>query len=600
MSQTYPEQNFLLVSTDPAHSLVDSLEKNKLPQNLTALEFDAQASLATFKAENRQQLAEIANRGTFLDDEDINQFLDLSLPGMDELMAFLQISEWIRQECYHCIIMDTAPTGHTLRLLSMPELIRPWLAALDVLLGKHRYMKNLFAGHYEPDDVDNFLLDLSASVCRLDELLQDEARALFVPVLLAESFSVKETARLLNALNKMNIKIHDVVVNKLYPVNNCPVCQQERYRQQVELDGLKTLQKNHNVWGLPLNAEEIKGTAALAALWGTVEPVCFESPVPVANKAKTLTPLVEPLRGLPLPQQKLLLFAGKGGVGKTTLACATAARLAKAGNKVLLFSTDPAHSLADCLDSPVGGQPTKVSVGLDAMEIDGEAEFAELKEHYAAELEALLDQSGSTLDFAFDREVLDRMLDLSPPGLDEVMALLTGIEFLFADQYDILVLDAAPTGHLIRLLEMPELVNDWLRVFFKLFLKYNTVLKLPKISAQMVQMSKEIKRLRRLLQNTEQSSLCAVTILTEMAAAETEDLVVTCQNMGVSVPVLFCNMVTPANDCPFCAKLCNQEYRVKKGFDSTFAAMTQVSVFRQQEPKGIDRLTALGDELYQV
>ncbi|MBU4143098.1 ArsA family ATPase, partial [Patescibacteria group bacterium] len=129
----HSERSLLLISTDPAHSLRDSFSGAKPPPNLKVLELDAQAYLHDFQEKNRQRLMEIASRGTFLDEEDINRFMELSLPGMDELMAFLEISRWVKEGAYDGIIMDTAPTGHTLRLMEMPDMIRKWLEALDAL-----------------------------------------------------------------------------------------------------------------------------------------------------------------------------------------------------------------------------------------------------------------------------------------------------------------------------------------------------------------------------------------------------------------------------------------------------------------------------------
>lgn len=599
LSHTHPELSFLLVSTDPAHSLADSLADSALPGNLTALEFDAAASLAAFKSKNRGKLSVIADRGTFLDNDDINRFLDLSLPGLDELMAFLEISDWVKENRYDCIVMDTAPTGHTLRLLSMPQLIRPWLSALDSLLGKHRYMKKVFSGTYEPDDIDAFLLDFSDSVTTLETLLQNKDRALFVPVMLAEAFSIKETARLLVELKKLKIHVRDVIVNKLYPENDCPVCGQERNRQNHELANLNKNLTRYHIWSQPLQPSETMGAKALGIFWDPVER--FDK-VTAGKKDRAILeyPHVDPIRSLPLPVQKILIFAGKGGVGKTTLACATAVHIAKgtAAKKVLLFSTDPAHSLEDCLASRVESSPAELIPGLDAMEIDGQKEFIALKKQYASDLEKLLGRETSSLDFTFDRDVMNRILDLSPPGLDEVMALLKATDFLFAEHYDVLVLDAAPTGHLIRLLEMPELVADWLRVFFELFLKYKNIFKLPRIAKRMTQMSKDIKRLRALLQDPEQASLYCVTILTQMAAAETGDLVEDCRKLGITVPVLFCNMATPENDCPFCAAIRKQEQEVKKQLVKTLPGVNQVVVYRQEEPTGIERLAELGSAMY--
>jgi len=207
LARTRPTDTFLLVSTDPAHSLADSLGDFQPPANLTVLEFSAQECLEAFKAKHRNKLREIAARGTFLDDEDIRRFLDLSLPGLDELMALLEISRWAEAGDYATIIVDTAPTGHTLRLLMMPELIRHWLKALDALLAKHRFMKARFSRSNQPDELDRFLLDWSASVQGMEKLLRDRERCRFVPVMLAEEVVLRETLALLRQLREMHMPV---------------------------------------------------------------------------------------------------------------------------------------------------------------------------------------------------------------------------------------------------------------------------------------------------------------------------------------------------------------------------------------------------------
>ena len=144
LAKDSPQAQFLLVSTDPAHSLADSLAGALPPPNLQINELDAQECLKVFKRKHGWKLAAIASRGTFLDEEDINKFLDLSLPGLDELMALLEISRWVQADTFRCIIVDTAPSGHTLRLLAMPALIRQWSHAMNALLGKYRHMKALY------------------------------------------------------------------------------------------------------------------------------------------------------------------------------------------------------------------------------------------------------------------------------------------------------------------------------------------------------------------------------------------------------------------------------------------------------------------------
>ena len=599
---------FLLVSTDPAHSLADSLAGSLPPSNLKILELDARKCLAAFKEKHSEKLREIASRGTFLDDEDIQQFMDLSLPGLDELMAFLEISRWVKERRYDCIVVDTAPTGHTLQLLAMPDLIREWLAALDVMLAKRRYMAKLYSGVYRRDDLDRFLEELARSVGQMKDLLRNPERCCFVPVMLAEAMSLSETADLLGELERQEIPVGGIVVNRLYPDNTCRVCAGERARQERELRQAFREFLRYPLWGAPLYPEEVRGLQALEAFWERVRPLesRVKSQESRVESQESRVERQEPwitVRGsveLPSPETRLLLFAGKGGVGKTTLACATALRLAEeaGGREVFLFSTDPAHSLADCMDRPIGPRPTRLAHGLTAMEIDAQAEFRTLKTQYMEEVGQFWGSFLPNLDLTFDREVMERLMDLSPPGLAEVMALNRAMAFLEQDHYDLFVLDSAPTGHLIRLLELPEIMDGWLKVFFGVFLKYRQVFRLPKLSQRLVQMSKDLKRLRALLCDPARTALYAVTIPAEMAFQETRDLLDACKWMGVHVPALFVNLVTLMGDCRLCAALYQRESKLLWKLKEAFPNKQQVLIYRQVEPRGLDGLSRLGARLY--
>lgn len=600
LARYYPKESFLLVSTDPAHSLADCLADSHPPDNLKILELDAQECLVAFKKNHEEKFRELASRGTFFDDEDINRLLDLSLPGLDEIMAFFEISGWIEEERYKCIVVDTAPTGHTLRLLGMPELIQKWLGAMDALLAKHRYMKKLFKGTYQPDELDAFLLDLSGSTQRMETLLRDHARCRFVPVMIAERLSIRETETLLKELHRAKIHVIDIVINGLFPDSTCKVCSDKHNRQLLELQQFFEQFTEYSLWGVPMYPEEVRGLEPLTMFWE--DAVAFDSIPSPPQEHFFRGPRVEFPVNPPLPDVKFLLFAGKGGVGKTTMACATAVKLARDFRddmKILLFSTDPAHSLSVCLDVQIGSKPTRIAAGLMAMEINAQAEFDTLKKQYAEELEGFLGNISHNLDLTFDRDVMERVMDLSPPGLDEVMALTLAMEFLAQDKYDVFIFDTAPTGHLIRLLETPELIDQWLKLFFDLFLKYKRVFRLPNIAKRLIIMSKELKRLRSLLRDHDRSILYAVTILTEMAFEETNDLVAACeQRLGIHVPVLFLNLATPVSKCPLCLSLYNRESQVRKKYQQAYPKKHQTLVYRQSEPRGLDRLEELGKALF--
>lgn len=596
-----PQLSFLLVSTDPAHSLADSLADLVPPGNLRVLELNPQEYLADFKHKHGDKLREIASRGTFLDDAEINRFLDLSLPGLDELMAFLEISAWVEKRAYDCIIVDTAPSGHTLRLLAMPQFLRKWVTMLETLLAKHRYMKWAFARSRKRDDLDTFLDGLTSSVGRMEAVLEDSGRSSFVPVMLAEAMSLRETVAIVTEADRLKLPIHDIIINKLYPDSPCPVCRQEYYLQSCELTDLfrNTFLTRFALWGIPLHAEEVRGAIALQSFWKEARQI--REPPPAVPQPK-LSPEIQVTAGIPSPPPgtTLLIFAGKGGVGKTTLACATALHLAKRSSdrRVLLVSTGPSHSLSSCLDMPIDSQPQYVLPGVTAIEIDSEAEFAALKRQYAGDIETFLETLSSNFDLAFDGEVLERMLDLSPPGLDEVMGLTRVMALLASGEFDLLVLDSAATGHLIRLLELPEIIDQWLKAFFDLFLKYQPIFRLTGFSQELVSLSKNLKKLRQLLNDPVQCALYAVSIPTEMAFEETRDLLAACGRLGINVPGIFLNLVTPPSDCFLCSAMNRRESPIYKKLRQNFHGSISV-IYRRGEVRGLHGLEQMGEALYQ-
>jgi arsenite-transporting ATPase len=611
LARQHPTQSFLLVSTDPAHSLVDCFSGSTSLQNLTLCEIDPQQSLLRFKQRNQQHLRTIALRGTFLDQSDVDQLVDLSIPGLDELMALLEIENWVKQDRYACIVVDTAPAGHTLRLLDLPALMLRWIDALDAMLAKYRYMVQLYRGAYHKDAVDTYLDDTLSDLSNLWTLLRSPEQCRFVPVMLAEALSIHVSAVMLSELERLGLPIREVVVNRLLgPQAHCPHCAEQGVRQTLAIDALTRMFSKYVFWGVPLFLDEVLGTERLSTFWEQVLPLthvlhdagiattggetqCASEPAVASNPAP-----------LPSASIKLILFAGKGGVGKTTLACASALRLAdeRGGKEILLFSIDPAHSLGACLGCKIGPQETRVAPRLSVIELNAQAEYDALKKMYADELRGVFDrdESQSGIDLAFDRDVIERMLDVAPPGLDEMLALTRIVDLMDRNRYDLFVLDTAPTGHLIRFLEMPDLIEQWLKAFFSLFLKYRAIFWLPSIVEMMTKLSLKMKKFKRMLTDARQSMLITVTIPTEMAFSETGDLLAACDRLGVAIPILFVNMVTPPSSCPTCAALHRGQQTVLDRYQRACAGRHLGLVFRQPEPHGLARLRALGGALYQA
>jgi arsenite-transporting ATPase len=161
------------------------------------------------------------------------------------------------------------------------------------------------------------------------------------------------------------------------------------------------------------------------------------------------------------PQSALprtILYTGKGGVGKTSVAAATARRCAVAGLRTVVLSTDPAHSLSDSLEVPLGEEPTPVSEGLWGQEVQAQREMERNWGAVQSWLGKLLADRG-VMDIAAEELTV-------PPGMDELFSLLQIKRHREAGQFDAIVVDCAPTGETLRLLSFPDIARWWLEKVF--------------------------------------------------------------------------------------------------------------------------------------
>ena len=155
---------------------------------------------------------------------------------------------------------------------------------------------------------------------------------------------------------------------------------------------------------------------------------------------------------------RVILFTGKGGVGKTTVAAATAVRAARSGKRTLVMSTDPAHSLGDSFEMEIGSWPTLISENLWAQQIDAqerlEGNWREIQDYFIQ----LMNWAGTETIQAEELTVI--------PGLDEIFRLIDVRTHVESGDYDMLVVDCAPTAETLRLLSLPEIMNWYIeRVF---------------------------------------------------------------------------------------------------------------------------------------
>lgn len=302
---------------------------------------------------------------------------------------------------------------------------------------------------------------------------------------------------------------------------------------------------------------------------------------------------------------RVLLLTGKGGVGKTTVAAATAVRAARAGHRVLVTSTDPAHSLADAFATPLGDRPTAVTDGVRAQQIDAQSR---LEDRWGVVRDFLV----HVLSAGGIGEVQAEELVLLP-GLDELFALLDLRASVAAGEYDLVVVDCAPTAATLRLLALPDVVRWYAdRVLGPGRGLARAVAPVARAVAGAVPVPDEdvldaIDELRadlaaaqELLQDRRRTSMRLVTAPERLALAETERLATSLSLFGYAVDAVVVNRVLPDEVAdPFLVRWRQRhETHLAEARDSFAPTPVLVSHLAADEPVGVDALAVVGQACY--
>ncbi|MFL6192961.1 MAG: ArsA family ATPase [Thermoanaerobaculia bacterium] len=595
----------LAVTTDPAPSLGDAFraalsgEPTRIRTRkgeLLAVELSALPALDRWTAEHRNPLREIAARGTYLDEDDVERFLALHLPGADELIAWLEIARLARETACDELVVDAAPTAHTLRLLAMPEALRRFAGVLDRLQERHRWMAERFGGVWRPDASDAFLAGLENQARGIEEHLRDPDRTAIFWVMLPEILSLEETRDALAVLDEAGLPVREVIVNRVLPEDDeeCPLCRERRRSEAEAIGRIGAELGGRRIKYVFQEEKEPRGKEALRRIGRAL--ASKPSPLPLSQRERGSQKAASPpgragLEAVAPPTLRLLLFGGKGGVGKTTCAAAVALSLAerRPDARILLLSTDPAHSVADALQAPLGDDERSVVPrlpNLRARELDAGRAFAAWRDRWS---ERVGEAAGT---FTTDSAGVQELLDLTPPGVDELLALSTLLDAVSGD-YDLVVVDTAPTGHALRLLEMPELALAWDHYLLSLLLKYREAVGLGDLASELVELSRSLKRLQELLRDPARTRFVAVTRAAELPRRETVRLLESLARLGIAVPAVVVNAVPPAG-CPRCGPSGREEAailrkRLVRAGLGRYAMMRAPAEY--PPPRGVERLS---------
>lgn len=317
---------------------------------------------------------------------------------------------------------------------------------------------------------------------------------------------------------------------------------------------------------------------------------------------------------------RLLLFGGKGGVGKTTTSTATAVWLADAGLKVLLVSSDPAHSTSDSLDAKLGPVPVEVEgvPGLFGLEMDPEAKLSNLLPKVGEAVNNMgsggmggLGGLGMMLDPSAKDEFEDvksdiKTADMILPGLDEALAFDELLRHMENPTWDVVVFDTAPTGHTLRFLSLPELIESWSGRLLRLMRVSGGIRSMLFGRKESDAMKDELERfrrrvlhVRRVLSDPATSSFTLVTIPERMGINETVRAHESLVEYNLPIGGCLVNRITPEFDHPFLQKRRLQELeRIEELGDQLGGVNVGRLELADSEIVGIEALRSVGRLLY--
>jgi arsenite-transporting ATPase len=518
----------ILFTTDPASNLSDILHGELRTESV-----DSAALYQRFLDRNLESFLELGDRGTYLDKDELRRFFELSLPGVDELMAWMRIGELVEENPEATIVVDTAPTGHTLRMLSSADHFRQFAEALDSMQAKHRGMVRQFTRRDVRDAMDVFIDQFEADASRRRDLLTNPAHAAFVPVTLSEQWVVEQTERLIRDVRADGIDVPFVILNRAVVDDDCDRSRDDAARKRLApvVDAPRAC--------APLD------TADTISEW-----TAWERGRPARLGRKTAGKM--PALPASLQLARLTFLAGKGGVGKTTSAASIALQLAAQhpDKNYTVISVDPAHTLRDVFTNET---PPK---NLTVETIDTRAKWRRFRDNLGEEIDraiGAITPGGMTV--AYDADAMKKLVEIAPPGADELFAITRLADLIADDSQSAIIVDTAPTGHFLRLIDLPATAGEWVREFMRILLRYRELIPAGSLGEELIRASKALHALEEAMRS-DSTRVIVVTRPERIVIAESKRLIAEVERRGMRLGGVIANYVTPENDCA-----CDQSLR---------------------------------------
>jgi arsenite/tail-anchored protein-transporting ATPase len=550
----FPKKKVLLVSTDPAHSLSDVLDRRigsspkpvgaGGPQNLLAWEIESERLFRVFLDANKKQLVEAIERGSLFTADEISSLLETALPGMSEMGALLGIHDGIESGKYEIIVVDTAPFGHTLRLFGLAEQFEKLLNFLAIAAERDQVLAQHFGGVAMGRKSD-LIRTWHEKLQQIREIF--ETAGLFL-VTTAEDFALHESLRCIRQLAEAHpaMRLSGVVLNRVvqHP-GGCVHCSENAKAAENAERRLRKQYQDAELFigvdpGFPVcGVQQLKQLAD--GVFGRKQVRWRKPKTPSPRRRPRFLPADWPIASAPLT-----FVLGKGGVGKTTISAALAWHSRQtSADEIEICSVDPAPSLDDIFRTEVTAVPRPVlgDPGLWASELDSVA----LYKSWVAELRDAIDsatsvrRSGLQVDLSYERRLFSELLEMVPPGLDEVLAIFRIIE-LSQQESRRVIIDMAPTGHALELLRTPERILTWSRLLLKSLASHRKLALAREAAVKIAELEVRARELSRALNSADVD--CYVVMLPEpLPDRESERLLRELRELRIKPAATFVNRV---------------------------------------------------------
>jgi arsenite-transporting ATPase len=559
------DQRVILISTDPAHSLADILHK-KLTSKISTVavskkcklhvwQVDAVELFRNFLKKYREQILSVIDAGAIFSRSDIEPLIDSALPGMAEISALLAIHEAVQSGRYDRIVVDTAPFGHTIRLFELPGHFQRFLNFLELAASRDRILAAHFGG-LPTSPTQQFLAEWTTLAEGLQTTFGRTAELLLVTT--PEKFSLNQSVRAVADLtrNSAEIRIKSIILNRAVAgKNKCPACNKKSQQTHAARRFLSGEFHDSQVLIAEDSGSPVAGIQSLARFG---EHVFSRKTLNLRAPALRSAPVR--FRSVPWPDldSRLSLVLGKGGVGKTTISAGLAFHERKhKRSRVDICSVDPAPSLDDVFEKNIGDALESVlgDAKLRACEMDAVALFHEWVKQIRESLEAATSSevSGIHVDLSFERELVSALLEIVPPGVDEVLAIFRIVDLLSRPGQRVLI-DMAPTGHALELLRMPERILAWTRPLLKTLAAHRTLTVAQDAAVKIAEVGQRARELLNLLGSRGGASLYVVMLAEPLPDRETERLLSDLKQMGLTPTSMFVNRVLFVKDVGECRR----------------------------------------------